>query len=151
MDYETYKNKQGFAFVNACKEPYHRQALGYKGRSCDKDNPEYLYAFRDNRLICNLVDTDLVEYVRPEIINACMIFIGYHLEQGENVLINCNLGESRSPIIAMLYLATIGYFKGLSFEEAEVKFKELYPKYLPRQGMRNYAKIKKLELVWHSW
>ena len=33
--------------VHACKEPYHRKALGYTGRSAPKDDPRYLYMMKN--------------------------------------------------------------------------------------------------------
>lgn len=142
-DYEENKNSKDFAFINACKEPYHRIALGYSGRSCDKNNEEYLFAYRDdnNRLICNLVDVPLIDYISPIIIDECMKFIYSKTLERKNILINCNLGESRSPIIAMLYLATINYFNEKSFEESEKEFKKIYKEYKPAKGVYDYAKI----------
>ncbi|MDZ7721064.1 MAG: hypothetical protein U5K72_19745 [Balneolaceae bacterium] len=55
-DYEfNVKDQEGWSVVHACKEPYHRQALGYSGRGAPKDHPEYLMAKRENRLILKLV------------------------------------------------------------------------------------------------
>ena len=33
--------------IHACKEPFHRKALGYEGRTAIKDHPEYLIAERE--------------------------------------------------------------------------------------------------------
>ena len=44
-DYEyQVKGQDGWAVVHACKEPYHRQLLGYRTRGAPKGHPEYLYA-----------------------------------------------------------------------------------------------------------
>ncbi len=59
QDYDRrVKGMPGWMVVHACKEPYHRQLLGYKGRGAPKDHPEYLLARRGDRLYLNLVDTD---------------------------------------------------------------------------------------------
>jgi hypothetical protein len=43
LDYERKVSHQtGWATVHACKEPYHREALGYSSRGAPKDHPEYL-------------------------------------------------------------------------------------------------------------
>lgn len=58
-DYESnVKYKANWAVVHACKEPYHRLALGYSSKAAPKNHPEYLFAKRTNRLILNLVDAD---------------------------------------------------------------------------------------------
>lgn len=56
-DYEQdVKFQPDWFVIHACKEPYHRQALGYTGRAAANTHPEYLIAERENRLILNLVD-----------------------------------------------------------------------------------------------
>ena len=40
-DYENIvKYESGWYVIHACKEPYHRQALGYSGRAVSKDLSE---------------------------------------------------------------------------------------------------------------
>lgn len=97
---------KGWAVVHACKEPYHRQALGYSGRASAKTHPEYLIARRGNRLILNLVDAPDPAYILDEIMDAAVEFIHSQLAGGQRVLVHCNQGLSRSPGIAILYLAT---------------------------------------------
>jgi len=59
-DYEiNVATQEGWAVVHACKEPYHRQALGYRVRGAPKDHPEYLVARRGNRLILNIVEDEV--------------------------------------------------------------------------------------------
>jgi len=49
-DYEfKVKNREGWNIIHACKEPCHRQTLGYSGRGAPKGHPEYLMAKRENR------------------------------------------------------------------------------------------------------
>jgi len=139
-DFETLVNKQSnWSIVHACKEPYHRNALGYTGRSCSKNNPEYLIAIRGNELILNLVDVKDFNWISPIIIDRALEFITESLKNNKKVLVHCNQGHSRSAIIGLLYLATEGYFHEMSFEEAETKFIGIYPKYSPAEGMKGYA------------
>lgn len=139
-DYENTVKLQGDAWhvVHACKEPYHRQALGYTGRSAPKDHKEYLIALRDYRLILNLIDPDNPAYVPKEIIDAALEFIHEGLSLDKKVLVHCNLGKSRSPSIAMLYLATQSKIPSASLLEAEAAFKKLYSQYMPGAGMRGF-------------
>ena len=54
-DYEfKVRHEAGWCIVHACKEPYHRQALGYRGRAAPKD--PNTSSREGKRLILNLVD-----------------------------------------------------------------------------------------------
>lgn len=129
-----------WAFVLAAKEPFHRQALGYTGRACDKNHPEYLMARRDNKLILNLVDAPKPEFFDKRIIDAALEFIDEQLKKGKNIFICCNQGESRSPSICLLYLIKHGIIKGETLEDCEAEFMKLYPEYNPGAGMRGFVK-----------
>jgi hypothetical protein len=129
----------GWRFVHACKEPYHRQALGYTGRAAAKTHPEYLMARRPDRLILNLVDVDNPAYVATEIMDAAVTFIAESLGAGWKTLVHCNQGESRGPSIGLLYLAArTDRLPKVSFEESETVFRTLYPPYNPKAGMRGF-------------
>jgi len=139
-DYEiTVKHQENWAVVHACKEPYHRQALGYSGRACAKEHPEYLLAYRGDRLILNLVDVDNPAWISPIIINSTIEFIDKHLALGQKVLVHCNQGQSRSAGIGLLYLANKGEYRDCDFLEAESRYKEKYPFYNPAAGIRGFC------------
>ena len=141
-DYENnVKYKANWAVVHACKDPYHRAALGYKSKAAPKDHPEYLIAKRAHRLILNLIDVDDVNYVSPIIIDAALNFIKENLNTGKIVLLHCNQGKSRSASIALLFMARKDKFHGKSLLEAEAEFKEIYTNYFPSNGMREYLRI----------
>lgn len=139
-DYEhTVKYQNNWLVVHACKEPYHRQILGYRGRGAPKQHPEYLIARRDSRLILNLVDADNPAYIPKEIIDAALDFIHEGLQSGMPVLVHCNQGQSRSPGIGLLYLAThTDRLPTHSYQEAETVFRTLYPPYNPAGGIRGF-------------
>ena len=138
-DYEyKVKLKDYYAVVHSCKEPYHRNLLGYTGRGAPKDHPEYLFAERPNRLYLNLVDVPDPAFIAKEIIDKAIDFIKKHIDK-QPVLVHCNLGMSRSATIGLLYLASIGYFKGMDFHTAEQKYINMYPGYRPSSGMRGFA------------
>ena len=139
-DYELIVSREaGWSVVHACKEPYHRQALGYTGRSCSRDNPEYLFARRGNRLMLNLADVDDPAWISAQVIDKAIEFIDERVEAGDDVLIHCNLGRSRSASIGLLYLTTKGRYDGLTFLQAEEDFKKLYPLYAPAGGVRGFC------------
>ncbi len=132
------KGNPGWATVHACKEPYHRQLLGYTGRGAPKDHPEYLVARRGDRLYLNIVDTEDPAYVSDAIVRAALDFIGGALASGKDCLVHCNLGESRSPSLGLLYLASIGAIPNASLPEAEASFLKLYLGYKPKAGIRGF-------------
>lgn len=129
-----------WGFVLAAKEPFHRKALGYTGRACEKTDPEYLMARRDEMLILNLVDAPRAEFFDKKIIDAALDFISDQIFNNKNVLICCNQGESRSPSIALLYLIKQGHIKGDTIEDCEAEFMKIYPEYNPGAGMRGFVK-----------
>lgn len=129
----------GWYIVHACKEPFHRQALGYKGRGAPKEHPEYLIAERDGRLILNLVDAPDSAYIPKEIMDAAVDAIHKNISK-KKVLVHCNQGMSRSPTIALLYLAKYtNIFSSDDFAIALARFKKLYPAYAPANGVAMFA------------
>lgn len=132
------RGQAGWYFVRACKEPYHRDALGYTGRAAANTHPEYLIAYRDGRLILNLVDVDNVAYVSPLIVDAAIEAIHKNLPT-HKVLLHCNQGMSRSPTIGALYLAAhTDVFAGQTVDEAVRTFRGIYPSYNPKKGAADY-------------
>lgn len=139
QDYEfQVKGQPDWMVVHACKEPYHRQELGYTSRGAPKNHPEYLIARRENRLILNLVDADDLNYIPKEIIDAALEFIKKGLEKSHKVLVHCNKGESRSPSLGMLYLAIYTDILPKEFVAAEQGFRQIYPLYNPSIGIRGF-------------
>jgi hypothetical protein len=147
-DYES--NVPSFtewAVIHACKEPYHRQALGYSGRAVSKTHPEYLIAKRPNRLIVNLIDADDPTYIPDEIMDACLAFIHDSLDAKQHVLVHCNQGLSRSLAIAMLYLGShTEKLPKTSFEEAIILFRQIYPPFSPKGGVYGFLRNR-----WELW
>lgn len=125
--------------IHACKEPYHRRLLGYTGRGAPKNHPEYLIARREKTLFLNLVDADNPAYIPKEIVDAALDWIDEGLRSGKRVLVHCNQGESRSPGIGLLYMASrTETLPRTSLADAEACFKNLYPPYNPKPGIRGF-------------
>ncbi len=135
------RRQSGWYVIHACKDPYHRQALGYTGRGAPKNHPEYLVAVREGRLILNLVDADNVAFIPVEIIDAALEAIHQNIS-GSRVLVHCNQGFSRSPTIALLYMAKFAEsFRSMDHRAAVQQFRLIYPAYAPAGGVAEYARV----------
>lgn len=136
-DYQLYvEGKPEWKVVQACKEPYHREALGYTELGAPKNHTEYLYAIRSNRLILNLVDPQDSKYIPKECIDKALEFIDENL--GNKILIHCNKGQSRSAGITLLFLAKENLIPNTSFEEAEEAFEDIYWNCFLSKGIRDF-------------
>lgn len=139
-DYEFQVRAQaGWCVVQACKEPYHRQALGYFGRAAPKTHPEYLVAMRGDCLILNFVDAPDPKYVPRELVDAALEFMHARLAEGSRVLVHCNQGESRAPTLALLYLARHTSELPADIDGAVLEFRRRYPLYRPAGGVWGYV------------
>ena len=126
--------------IHACKEPYHRKALGYTGRSAPKDDPRYLFLYDEkHHLILNMVDADSPDYFRDEMINEAIFYVIEGLKKGKRVLIHCNQGESRAPSLALLLLNQLGVLS-CDFDEAIKVFVKFYPDFMPKLGILTYVR-----------
>ena len=130
-DYKKYQYETDFCFVQACKEPCHRNAVGYSGKSVAKTHPEYFFAYRENRLILNMVDTLTSKYFDKSLFDESIKFIEKNINLNKKVLIHCNQGTSRSPSIGLLYLAIKEKIKNTSYSVAKEDFLRIYPNYNP--------------------
>lgn len=139
-DYEyRVQGQDGWAVVHACKEPYHRQLLGYTTRGAPKDHPEYFFAERENRLYLNLVDVPNPAFIPKEIIDKAIAFIHEKLAEGLKVLVHCNQGESRSPGIGFLYLLQrTDVLSKPSLDDALAAFRQIYPAFHPSGGISGF-------------
>jgi hypothetical protein len=138
-DYEQIvKQEPGWRVIHACKEPYHRDALGYKGRGAPKDSPEYFFAYRGSDLILNLVDAASPQYIPKQIIEEAIDFIDKYIKESK-ILVHCNQGQSRSAVIGLLYLHHIGEISTRDFRQAEKEYLKYYPLYEPNNGIRMFA------------
>ena len=139
-DYEyQVKGQDGWAVVHACKEPYHRQLLGYTTRGAPKDDPDYFFAERGDRLYLNLVDALDPAYIPREVIDKALSFIHEKLAEGLKVLVHCNQGESRGPGIGFLYLLRHTDVLPTSLlNDTLMKFHRLYPAFYPSRGISGF-------------
>lgn len=145
-DEQRMRGQAGWFFIHACKEPYHRLALGYTGRTAAKTHPEYLIARRNGRLILNLVDVDDPNYIPAEIVDAALDAVRDNIPHSR-ILLHCNQGQSRSPSIALLFLLKHTDILGEKEMAAAIAaFRTIYPPYAPARGMAEY-----IRLNWHRY
>jgi len=139
-EYEAGMFDDSFSFVLAAKNPFHKDTVGYTGKSCDKNHPEYLLAYRENKLVLNMVDAPSSLYFNKGMIDEALTYIHAELEKSKSVLICCNAGQSRSAGLALLYLIKHGIIDGETLEDCEAEFMKAYPEYNPGTGMRGFVK-----------
>lgn len=136
QDFTDVGLQEGWAIVHACKEPYHRMAVGYRNMAAPK-NEEYLYAIRDHRICLNLVDADDPAFISPELMRAALLFINQRIALGNKLLVHCNQGYSRGPGVAMAWLGSAGHLPR-AYQQALRAFIQLYPDYHPKGGIQGY-------------
>ena len=135
-----YDSQPERAVVHACKDPCHRRALGYTGRGAPR-GPHYLALRADPHLYLNIVDADRLGRVYgDQLFAAALGFIHDHIAE-RDVIVHCNLGQSRSPSIALAYLAARGQLANASFRDAAEDFQRVYPSYLPSPGVAQYLSV----------
>jgi hypothetical protein len=132
------------AVVHACKSPCHQRAVGYTG-SLASSHPNYLILRTGNDLFLNLIDPP-VPLFKLLSFTAFMEFAKEKYSAGASLLIHCNQGGSRSPSLALLFLAK--HLKAISqesFPVARADFLGLYPSYRPGAGISRF-----LQDNWHA-
>jgi len=135
------------AIIHACKYPCHAGAVGYRG-SLQSNHPNYLILDNEQNLFLNMVDMDRElspTYTNP-IMKTAITFIEKHINE-RKILIHCNQGMSRSPSIALLYLARQGVISSGTYLNAVADFQKLYPYFNPGRGIALYMNNNWDELI----
>lgn len=137
-DFENLRYTSGWSFLHCCKDPYHKELVGYNG-NLSPIHPDYAYKIIRNRMALNLVDMDSysANYLQfnKDMFEKAFNFLDNQLKAGNKVLIHCNQGESRSPSLTMLYLARIGALPKDNFLNTFIKFKMKYPIMNPKKNI----------------
>jgi Dual specificity phosphatase, catalytic domain len=92
-----------------------------------------------NEMALNMVDAASPMYFCDEMVDAGLNFITDRMAEGDPVLVHCQLGISRSPSVAMLWLYEHGFLDD-DFDVAVIQFKRLYPDWTPGHGIWTYLK-----------
>jgi len=138
-----FTQRDDWAVIHACKSPCHQRAIGYKG-NLRRNHPNYLVYECGNHLFLNMIDPSEPLFM-PPLFAASLDFIEKHISK-RKVLIHCNLGLSRSPSIALLYLAKRAkVINGEGYRKATQDFFKLFPSYQPARGIALYLNIHWLE------
>ncbi len=133
----TPMNSQKYAIIHACKEPCHRQAVGYREKSLNSAHPYYLSYEKDNQLFLNLIDPP-VPLFKLESFKIFLEFSDRARASGNPILIHCNQGQSRAPSFALLYMAKrLDLLPNASYLLARAAFEEKFP-YEPGKGIAKF-------------
>jgi hypothetical protein len=128
-----------WAIVHACKSPCHQREVGYRG-SLPNIHPNYLVLEKENDLVLNIIDPP-VPLFKPKLFIDFLSFTIRHWENGENLLIHCNMGESRAPSLALLFMSKhLKIITNTSYDDAKTEFIKLYPGYTPGLGIQTYLR-----------
>jgi len=127
-----------WAVVNTAKT-VHCEIMGW-GNVTPREHPNYLSYENDQLLSFNWVDGGAFLYNMsgPGSFTRALDFIE-RWSASKKVLINCDQGQSRSPTVALLYLAKrLHLIPDGSFAEARAAFQGVYPGYAP-SGIAQYV------------
>lgn len=140
------RHDPSWAVVNTAKT-VHVEVMGW-GNTPPRDHPHYL-AFEDGQFLSfNWVDgpARMYDWSGPESFIRAMDFVDKWYET-KSILINCDLGQSRSPSVALLYLAKrLHKIDSSSFSSARKEFQALYPAFSPG-GIGDYLTTHWNEIV----
>jgi hypothetical protein len=143
----SFNSSSDFAIIHACKYPCHAGAVGYRG-SLQSNHPYYLILENGQNLFLNMVDMEkeLSPIYTHPIMKTAIAFIEKHVGE-RKILVHCNQGMSRSPSIALLYLARIGVIPNDSYSNAVISFQRIYPYFNPGRGIALYMNNNWAELI----
>lgn len=127
---------EGFATVHACKNPCYCRKVG-KPKSGE---PNYLSFTEGNDLWLNVVDPPTPLF-KLAMFDQFLEFMAVQWTAGRSIAIHCNLGKSRAPSLALLFLAkSLGAIPDGSYDEAWDAFEALAGEYTPGKGIETYLR-----------
>ena len=145
QDYYLIQNNDNWAVLHCCKNPFHCMFVGYKG-NLPSDHPDYAFKRRFNEMALNLVDMDRFDpnYLgfNKNIFSNAFEFLDEYYNKGYKLLIHCNQGESRAPMLGMLYAARLGAFDYKTFNDTYEEFHKIYYNFYPKENI--YFMVKNL-------
>lgn len=137
-DYYRLQEKSEWGILHCCKQPFHQKFVGYNG-NLPLNHKDYMLKRIDNEMALNMVDMQIFQRnfvgFNKVMFEKAFDFLDEYTANGKKVLIHCNEGLSRSPTLAMLYLARNGVFNYKDFDTTVKEFKKIYGGYQPRANV----------------
>ena len=136
----------GSSVLRCAKEPWFVEAKALAARSIYPDRVKFSAGgnaalINPNHMVLNMVDAESPRYFPDEMVNAGLDFITERFAAGDAVLVHCNMGISRSPSMAMLWMFEHGFLDD-EFRYAVPQFKKLYKDWMPGNGIWQYLKAR---------
>ena len=130
---------KSWAVVHACKYPCWADVVGLgKARALPKSHPHYLYYRSGDHLYLNLVDSNQPLFM-PQSFSIFLDFMQEMYDEGKTILIHCNMGFSRSPSLALLFLAKrLRVISDELYNRAVVDYAKLDANFFPGAGLRYF-------------
>jgi hypothetical protein len=127
------------AVVHACKRPCYREAMGRAG-TLPHDHPDRHFIEEEYDLYLNILDRMQPRF-SMEVFEAFFAFATTHWRDGRDLLVHCNAGRSRSPSLALLFLAGVtGDLRRGDFVDAAKDYAAVDPDGRPGPGLRRYLR-----------
>ena len=124
---------EDWGVVHACKYPCYVDAMG---GTVDKTHPNWLYKWEQDHLYLNMVDPQVPLFM-PETFRIFLEFMDDMWDRNIPTLIHCNMGMSRSPSLALVFLAKrTGLIHNSLYSEALEEYRKIDPDYFPGNGIR---------------
>lgn len=138
-DRDCFHEREGWSVVHACKNPCHQDAVGYYD-DLDPGHPNYLTLEEETNLYMNILDPARPLFM-AESFHAFLDFATKRYARGDELLIHCNEGLSRSPSLALLFLAKeLAKLPDGSYWSAWEAYRKLDPHTSPSRGIRTYLR-----------
>lgn len=139
-----------YATVHACKYPCWAWAVGQPRLTQNHKN--YLQLETPNNLYLNIIDPAQPLF-RYKTFTLFLDFAHREWQEGKDLLIHCNKGESRAPSLALLFLAkyanAIPVSQIITYDHAAAEFAKLYPQYKPGLGIQTFLRDNWSKLITH--
>lgn len=139
-DVPKVSHKENWYLTRACKfgPLSHKNLLGYTTQAAPIGEHQY-WVKKKNVFAINLLDLDNSDMVPSDAIILSLKEAYKKYIDGYNLGFFCNAGVSRGPSVAMLFLRSIGEFPS-GYLQSEKIMRTLYPKFDPRQGIKQASK-----------
>lgn len=141
-DFILKPNNNRTSFLLCAKNPFHKDIVGYD-KNCPKDHPEYFYASRPEQhlMALNMIDAPDPKFFNDNMIDDALKFIYDFFTLGNDIIVVCNQGESRSPTMCLMYLMKYGYIsKEKTWGEVAYEYSKIAPEWNPGAGIGEYCK-----------